>query len=133
MRHLALTLLLSMTTLAQTLPAPSVVTDPKLISGKNNLEATKLSIEKLYMTRAIGGSSWSPDGKTIAFISDYDGDEMWDVYMVSPTTGEVINLTNTREIAEMAPQWSPDGKKLAWEVKPKTSSTWEIDLFDMAY
>jgi dipeptidyl aminopeptidase/acylaminoacyl peptidase len=177
MRHLSLTLLLSMTSLAQTLPAPQAITDPKLVTGKNNLNVAKLSIEKLYMTRAIGGSSWSPDGKTvafisnisgrnnlwtvpatggwptqltvsdhrqsspawspngkwIAFISDYDGDEMWDVYMVSPTTGEVINLTNTREIAEIAPQWSPDGTKLAWEVKPKTSSTWEIDIYDMAY
>jgi len=28
--------------------------------------------------------------------------------MVSAATGEVINLTNTREIAEIAPQWSPD-------------------------
>ena len=174
-----LVLVAAMSTLvpAQTSPAPTVVTDPKLILGKNNLEVGKLSIEKLYMTRLIGGSSWSPDGKTIAFISnisgrnnlwtvpaaggwptqltvsdhrqsspawspdgkwiafisDYDGDEMWDVYMVSVTTGEVVNLTNTREIAEIAPQWSPDGKKLAWEVKPKTSSTWEIDIFDTVY
>ena len=169
--------LMSTLAIAQTLPAPTVVTDPKLILGKNNLEVGKLSIEKLYMTRAIGGSSWAPDGKTIAFISnisgrnnlwtvpaaggwptqltvsdhrqsspawspdgkwiafisDYDGDEMWDVYMVSVATGEVVNRTNTREIAEIAPQWSPDGKKLAWEVKPKTSSTWEIDIFDTVY
>ena len=174
---LAMVVCMSTLTLSQTLPAPQFVTDPKLISGKNNLNVAKLSIEKLYMTRAIGSSSWSPDGKTIAFISnmsgrnnlwtvpstggwptqltvsdqrqsspawspdgkwiayisDYDGDEMWDVYMVSAATGEVINLTNTREIAEIAPQWSPDGNKLAWEVKPKTSSTWEIDIFDIAY
>ncbi len=180
MRHalpLVMVVCMSTLTMSQTLPAPQVVTDPKQITGKNNLNVSKLSIEKLYMTRAIGGSSWSPDGKTIAFISnisgrnnlwtvpaaggwptqltvsdqrqaspawspdgkwiafisDYDGDEMWDVYMVSAATGEVFNLTNTREIAEIAPQWSPDGKKLAWEVKPKTSSTWEIDIFDMAY
>jgi len=180
MRHallLAMVVGMSALTLSQILPSPQFVTDPKLISGKNNLNVAKLSIEKLYMTRAIGSSSWSPDGKTIAFISnmsgrnnlwtvpstggwptqltvsdqrqsspawspdgkwiayisDYDGDEMWDVYMVSAATGEVINLTTTREIAEIAPQWSPDGNKLAWEVKPKTSSTWEIDIFDIAY
>jgi dipeptidyl aminopeptidase/acylaminoacyl peptidase len=180
MRHavsLVMVVCMSTLTISQTLPAPQAVTDPKQIAGKNNLNVAKLSIEKLYMTRAIGGSSWSPDGKTIAFISnisgrnnlwtvpaaggwpvqltvsdqrqsspawspdgkwiayisDYDGDEMWDVYMVSTASGEVVNLTNTREIAEIAPRWSPDGRELAWEVKPKTSSTWEIDIFDMAY
>ena len=176
-RPFAIVILMSTLAIAQTLPAPTVVADPKFILGKNNLNVGKLSIEKLYMTRLIGGSAWSPDGKTIAFISnisgrnnlwtvpaaggwptqltvsdhrqsspawspdgkwiafisDYDGDEMWDVYMVSLATGEEINLTNTREIAEMAPHWSPDGKKLAWEVKPKTSSTWEIDIFDTVY
>ncbi len=168
---------MSSVSFSQTLPAPQFVADPKQIAGKSNLNVGKLSIEKLYMTRAIGGSSWSPDGKAIAFISnisgrnnlwtvpaeggwpvqltvsdqrqtsptwspdgkwiaymsDYDGDEQWDIFMVRADTGEVVNLTKTREIAEIAPHWSPDGKKLAYEVKPKTSSTWEIDIFDMAY
>ncbi len=76
MRHallLAMVVCMSTLILSQTLPAPQIVTDPKLISGKNNLNVAKLSIEKLYMTRAIGGSSWSPDGKTIAFISNISG------------------------------------------------------------
>src|SRR3989442_8087419 len=57
--------------LAQTLPAPRAVTDPKQIASKPNAQVEKnLSIERLYMTRAIGGTAWSPDGKTIAFISN---------------------------------------------------------------
>jgi len=162
--------------LAQTLPAPQSVTDPKQIASKPNAQVEKnLSIEKLYMTRAIGGTAWSPDGKTIAFISnisgrnnlwlvpaeggwpaqlaisdqrqatpawspdgkwiayqsDYDGDEQWDIFLVSPKTGQVVNLTNTREIAEENPAWSPDGRYLAYMVKPKTSSVFEIDVYDM--
>ncbi len=161
---------------AQTLPAPRAVTDPKQIASKPNAQVEKnLSIEKLYMTRAIGGTAWSPDGKTIAFISnisgrnnlwlvpaeggwpaqlaisdqrqatpawspdgkwiayqsDYDGDEQWDIFLVSPKTGQVVNLTNTREIAEENPAWSPDGRYLAYMVKPKTSSVFEIDVYDM--
>jgi Tol biopolymer transport system component len=75
--------------------------------------------------------AWSPDGKWIAYQSDYDGDEQWDIFLVSPKTGKVANLTQTREIAELNPTWSPDGRYLAYEVKPKTSAAYEIDIYDM--
>src|SRR6202041_2608587 len=162
---------------AQTLPAPQAVTDPKKIASKPNaqVEPKGLTIEKLYMTRQVGRPTWSPDGKSIAFISnmsgrnnlwvvpaeggwpvqltvsderqtapawspdgkwiayqsDYDGDEQWDIFLFSPKTGKVVNLTQTREIAEVGPTWSPDGRYLAYEVKPKTSAAYEIDIYDM--
>ncbi len=179
MRHLipfAIVIAMSTLAIAQTLSAPQAITDPKQIVSKPNAQVEKsLSIEKLYMTRAIGGTAWSPDGKTIAFISnisgrnnlwlvsaeggwpvqltisdqrqaapawspdgkwiayqsDYDGDEQWDIFLVSPKTGQVVNLTKTREIAEESPAWSPDGRYLAYMVKPKTSSVFEIDVYDM--
>jgi len=161
---------------AQTLPAPAAITDPKQISSKPNaqVEARGLTIEKLWMTRQIGRPTWSPDGKSIAFISnlsgrnnlwlvpaeggwpvqltvsdqrqtspawspngkwiayqsDYDGDEQWDIFLVAPKTGKVVNVTQTREIAELNPTWSPDGRYLAYEVKPKTSAAYEIDIYD---
>jgi dipeptidyl aminopeptidase/acylaminoacyl peptidase len=173
----AFAMAISMSTLAaaQTLPVPQAVTDPKQITSKPNGTVEKnLSIEKLYMTRQVGGADWSPNGKTVVFVSnmsgrnnlwlvpaeggwptqltvsdqrqtapawspdgkwiafqsDYDGDEQWDISIVSPKTGQVVNLTNTREIAEEDPTWSPDGRYLAYIVKPKTSSTYEIDVFD---
>ncbi len=166
---------MSTLSLTQSLPAPPAVTDPRQISSKSKAQVERnLSIEKLYMTRAIGATAWSPNGKTIAFISnisgrnnlwlvaaeggwptqltvsdqrqtapawspdskwiaymsDYDGDEQWDIFLVSPNTGQVVNLTNTREIAEESPTWSPDGRYLAYMVKPKTSSVFEIDVYD---
>jgi len=178
MRALSLfVMVVLMNTLAtsQTLAAPQVVTDPKQIASKPDARVEKsLSIEKLFMTRQVGGSTWSPDGKTVAFvsnlsgrnniwlvpseggwptqltvsnerqtepawspdgkwiayISDYDGDEQWDIFLVSPKTGQVTNLTNTREISEESPAWSPDGRYLAYTVKPKTSSVFEIDVYD---
>ena len=157
--------------------APQAVTDPKQIASKPNaqVEPRSLTIEKLYMTRQVGRPTWSPDGKSIAFISnmsgrnnlwlvpaeggwpvqltvsdqrqtspawspdgkwiayqsDYDGDEQWDIFLVSPKTGKVVNLTSTREIAETDPTWSPDGRYLAYLVKPKTSAAHEIDIYDM--
>ena len=161
---------------AQTLPVPQAITDPKQIASKPNaqVEPRSLTIEKLYMTRQVGRPTWSPDGKSIAFVSnmsgrnnlwlvpaeggwpvqltvsdqrqsspawspdgkwiayqsDYDGDELWDIFLVSPKTGKVVNLTSTGEIAESDPTWSPDGRYLAYLVKPKTSAAHEIDIYD---
>ena len=170
-------MLMTMSILAtsQTLSAPQAITDPKQITSKPDAQVEKnLSIEKLYMARQVGGATWSPDGKTVAFVgnmsgrnnlwtvpseggwpvqltisnerqtsptwspdgkwiaymSDYDGDEQWDIFLVSPKTGQVVNLTNTREIAEESPTWSHDGRYLAYIVKPKTSSVFEIDVYD---
>jgi dipeptidyl aminopeptidase/acylaminoacyl peptidase len=104
------------------------------ISGRNNLWLvdsdggwpTQLTVSD----QRQASPTWSPDGKWIAYISDYDGDEQWDVFMVSPKTGQVVNLTHTREVSEENPRWSPDGRYLAYTVKPKTSSVYEIDVFD---
>ena len=63
--------------------------------------------------------AWSPDGNWIAYISDTDGNEQWDIFLVSPKTGEVVNLTTTKEISEESPVWSPDSKQIAYIVKPK--------------
>ncbi|MGC2274001.1 MAG: S9 family peptidase [Candidatus Sulfotelmatobacter sp.] len=162
---------------AQTLAVPPAITDPEQVTSKPiaEVEPRSLTIEKLYMTRQVGGATWSPDGNSIAFISnmsgrsnlwlvpaeggwptqltvseqrqtspawspdgkwiayqsDYDGDELWDIFIVSPKTGRVVNLTSTREIAETDPTWSPDGRYLAYLVKPKTSAAHEIDVYDM--
>jgi len=168
-------MMMSILATSQTLPAPQAITDPKQIASKPDARVEKsLSIEKLYTTRQVGGSTWSPDGKTVAFVSnlsgrnnlwlvpsdggwpmqltvsdqrqtsptwspdgkwiaymsDYDGDEQWDIFLVSPKTGQVVNLTNTREVAEESPTWSHDGRYLAYMVKPKTSSVFEIDVYD---
>jgi len=156
--------------------APAAITDPTQIKAKERWHVQPLTIDKLYMTRAIGDSAWSPDGKQIAFISnisgrnnlwvvpveggwpvqltvsdqrqatpawspngqwiaytsDTDGNEQWDIFLVSPDNGQVVNLTNTAEISEESPAWSHDGERLAYSVKPKTSPNYEIDWIDVA-
>src|SRR5438270_5597815 len=67
-------ILMSSIALTQTLPAPPAITDPRQIKSRPNAQVEKnLSIEKLYMTRMVGGTTWSPDGKMIAFISNLSG------------------------------------------------------------
>ena len=160
-----------------TVPAlsQSPITDPAKLQSKTVENMQNFTIEKLYTTRNIGGTTWSPDGKQIAFVSnisgrnniwlvpstggwpsqltiseqrqvspawspdgnwiaytsDTDGNEQWDIFLVSPKTGEVINLTTTKEISEQEPTWSPDSKQLAYLAKAKSGSSHEVELIDV--
>jgi dipeptidyl aminopeptidase/acylaminoacyl peptidase len=104
------------------------------MSGRNNLWLVPADggwpVQLTVSDQRQTAPAWSPDGKWIAYQSDYDGDELWDIFLVSPKTGKVVNLTSTREIAETDPTWSPDGRYLAYLVKPKTSAASEIDIYD---
>src|SRR3954466_795645 len=173
---IVLVVLLSCALSAQSGSVPQAITDPKQIESKVlKREVRPLSIEKLYNTRFIGGSTWAPDGKSIAFItnisgrnniwvassdggwpaqltindqrqtapswspngkwiafnSDHDGDEQWDLLMVSAENGEVVSLTNTPDVAEIEDAWSPDSRYIAFMSKPRSSSTYEIDIMDV--
>jgi dipeptidyl aminopeptidase/acylaminoacyl peptidase len=154
---------------------PGVITDPAQITSKQKFDIQPFTVEKLYMTRAIGDSSWSPDDKQVAFVSnitgrnniwvvsaesgwptqltvnnqrqtniawspkgrwiaynsDYDGNEQWDLFLVSADNGQVVNLTNTSEISEEGAAWSPHGEKIAYSVKPKRSPNCELDTIEI--
>ncbi len=158
---------------AQTLVAPKAETDPQNVIAKMNPNLSVYTLEKFFLSRRIGGSSWSPDGKRvvvvtnlsgrdnlwlapagggwpqqltvsdqrqshpawspngqwIAYQSDYDGNEQWDLFLVSPANGEVVQLTRTPEVSEESAAWSPNGKELAYLVRPKTSSSAEVAVF----
>ncbi len=43
-----------------------------------------------------------------------------------------MNLTLTDQSAEEEPTWSPNGRQIAYVSKPKTSSTFEVQLMDVA-
>lgn len=151
------------------------ITDPAQITTKQKFDIQPFTIDKLYITRAVADSSWSPDDKQVAFVtnitgryniwlapaqggwptqltvsnqrqvniawspkgrwiaynSDYDGNEQWDLFVVSVDNGQVVNLTNTPEVAEEGAAWSPDGEKLAYSVKPKQAPNYEIDTIEI--
>lgn len=70
--------------------------------------------------------SWSPDGRTIAYVSNGAGYWDDDVWLVEVATGQARQLT-TGLMAMSTPVWSPDGQRLALLGTSK-SEYWYEDL-----
>ncbi len=114
---------------AQTKPAapatPAIITDPAQIKSQDKFDVQPLTVEKLYMTRAIGDSAWSPDGKQIAFISNISGrDNLW---IVSAEGGWPVQLTISNQ-RQASPAWSPKGRWIAYISDTDGNEQWDIFL-----
>ncbi len=85
-----------------------IFTVPAEKGNTRNLTNSSNAHEKL--------STWSPDGKWIAYVSDKTGED--EVY-VAPQDGkgEAIQLTTGGNTYKYGPVWSPDSKKLAFSDK----------------
>ena len=57
-------------------------------------------------------SVWSPDGRTIAFASDRDGNS--EIYVMNADGSNPVRLTYT-DATDQYPGWSPDGSKITFE------------------
>jgi tricorn protease len=63
--------------------------------------------------------SWSPDGKSIAYLSDKSGN--WEVYTQPQLGGEETRLTNTNGSVPMnGIDWSPDSKYISIRTEANT-------------
>ncbi len=142
----------SETKISITVPDDGLATRPARISVAKNIEDFSLSPkgERVVMiargdvftlpiekgpTRNLTTSSnahdkwarWSPDGKTIAYVSDRTGEEQ--IWLVPQDgSGASKRLTNDFEAMLYAPDWSPDGKRLA--VSDKDGKLWVIGVED---
>ena len=69
----------------------------------------------------FGGTAdyaWSPDGRELAFTTKFGRDQAWttntDIYTVSASGGEPVNVTPHSPGADETPAYSPDGRWLAY-------------------
>lgn len=61
-------------------------------------------------------ASWSPDGRSIAYLSDASGE--YEIYVrAQDGSGEPRRLTTDGDIWRFPPVWSPDSRKLAYADK----------------
>lgn len=58
-------------------------------------------------------AAWSPDGRTIAYLSDKSGE--YEIYLIDPMGNEdAIQLTRHKDGYRHTLRWSPDSKKIAF-------------------
>ncbi len=73
-------------------------------------KSTRLDEEPVFLTRGAY-PRWSPDGKTIAFISNRDGS--YQIWSMLPDGSQVKKLTSVQwGVHDL--RWSPDGKTIAF-------------------
>ena len=62
-------------------------------------------------TGGEGFAKFSPDGSTIAFSGNYDGNQ--DIYTMDTSGGNILSILSL-DAHETQPNWSKDGKKIAY-------------------
>jgi len=70
--------------------------------------------------------AWSPDGKSIAYLSDKSGE--YELYTRPQMGGEETRITTGGGVYRFGPMWSPDSKKLLyWD---KLHKLWYVSVED---
>ena len=112
----------------------TIVAPVKSYDPKENKELTDLwlwsadgSVQRALTTNPASDSSpvISPDGATVAFVSQRNGDTAPQLYLMSLAGGEPARLTNV-PTGVAQPKWFPDGKRVAF-----LSRVWsDLDTMD---
>ncbi len=107
---IAFLLLMTLTATAQpTLTPPAAITDPTKLESKNVADMQNFSIEKLYSTRMIGGTTWSPDGKQIAFVTNISGrNNIWLVPAGRRLAHAAHHQRSAAKLTGVVPRWHLD-------------------------
>lgn len=80
-----------------------------------------------YNDKTDRSPQWSPDGKTIAFLSQRGEAGQTQIYLISVSGGEAMQLTKA-ENSVLSFKWSPDGSRIAYTMTdPRTKEESEAE------
>jgi dipeptidyl aminopeptidase/acylaminoacyl peptidase len=124
------------------IPGPSKEVFDKAVSSAASNTAETGSAKAKPLTYVRGNNSqprWSPDGKTIAFVSDRGDHSFIALYEFGHDTLHYLSPSVDRD---MSPRWSPDGSQIAFvrlvgkrekrPLIPQTPKPWSIWVYDLA-
>jgi len=104
-------------------PDDRQVTDPHSVVSAGDAAAHALSIDDLYYTRSVGGATWSPDGKEVAFTTDLTG--RTNLWKVQAAGGWPLQLVQSNQ-RQYGAAWSPDGKWIAYQQDLDGNELWDV-------
>ena len=109
------------------------------LSGQFNLWRVRVTggwPEQLtsFDNQAVRQISVSPDGKTILFAADREGDEFHQIYALPARGGWPDAWTDAPQVQHFADQagWSPDGREFAYSANAETPTNQEVWVRDVA-
>lgn len=72
--------------------------------------------------------AWSPDGKTLAFVSNRsaepDTNRDSNIFLIAPVAGETPRALTTNPSEDERPSWSPDGKTIVYVAGGAVADMW---------
>lgn len=81
-----------------------------------------------FTDRAVRSVSWSPDGATLAFSADKDGDEFQQIFTLPARGGWPARLTHADDAQHSIGDWSPTGEHLAYTANDADRSHMDVVL-----
>lgn len=70
---------------------------------------------------------WSPDGRTIAFLSNRADEKQAQLYLIPCDGGEARPLTSLKDMSIGSLEWSPDGKQFLCAIRQKDQEAIDRD------
>lgn len=106
---------------------PEGTTVSEIFIGPANDPALATQVTDLRIRNAFS-PAFSPDGRLIVFVSDWDGDD--DLWLLDLQTQVISQLTNN-VTQDRDPHWSPDGTTIVYSADQDTPT--QFDLYTLTF
>jgi dipeptidyl aminopeptidase/acylaminoacyl peptidase len=86
-----------------------------------------------FEDRTVRSVAPSPDGSTVVFSADRDGDEFYQLFQIDADGGWPSALTDAAQVQHhlLPGAWDPTGRWLAWAANSRTPTDMDVWLRDM--